>query len=160
GLEPGDKVALVLPTCEEFFFALFGALALGAVPVPLYPTLGPELTARIFRDAEARAVVTIDWFRATVEEAKAEAPDLAHYLPPDLRNPRTWLEAITAHRAGYTVSPDFGYRNCLRNVHDTAGLDLSSLRMAMSGAEPVRLSTIRAFQARFGLGDVFAPAYG
>ena len=253
GLGPGDKVALVLPTCEEFFFALFGTLALGAVPVPLYPTLGPELTARIFRDAEARAVVTIDWFRANVEGAKAEAPDLAHYLtpdlleaepapaalprpreddvcllqytsgstaaprgvmlshgnvmatvrmmvetvaitaadtivswlplyhdmgligiafgslytgarlvllPPDLRDPRTWLEAITAHRAGYTVSPDFGYRNCLRNVHDTTGLDLSSLRMAMSGAEPVRLSTIRAFQARFGVGDVFAPAYG
>jgi acyl-CoA synthetase (AMP-forming)/AMP-acid ligase II len=81
-------------------------------------------------------------------------------FPPDLRNPRTWLEAITEHRAGYTVSPDFGYRNCLRHVHDTAGLDLSCLKMALSGAEPVRLSTIRAFQARFGLGDVFAPAYG
>jgi acyl-CoA synthetase (AMP-forming)/AMP-acid ligase II len=32
--------------------------------------------------------------------------------------------------------------------------------MALSGAEPVRLSTIRAFQERFGVGDVFAPAYG
>ena len=81
-------------------------------------------------------------------------------LPPDLRNPRAWLEAITEHRAGLTVSPDFGYRNCVRHVHDTTGLDLSSLRMALSGAEPVRLSTIRAFQERFGVGDVFAPAYG
>jgi acyl-CoA synthetase (AMP-forming)/AMP-acid ligase II len=58
------------------------------------------------------------------------------------------------------VSPDFGYRNCVRHVHDTAGLDLSSLRMALSGAEPVRLSTIRAFQQRFGVGDIIAPAYG
>jgi acyl-CoA synthetase (AMP-forming)/AMP-acid ligase II len=81
-------------------------------------------------------------------------------LPPDLRNPRVWLEAITAHRGAYTVSPDFGYRNCVRNVHDTTGLDLGCLRMAMSGAEPVRLSTIRAFQERFGVGDIFAPAYG
>jgi acyl-CoA synthetase (AMP-forming)/AMP-acid ligase II len=253
GLGPGDKVAIVLPTCEEFFFAFFGALALGAVPVPLYPTLEPELKARVFRSCEARAVVTIDWFRADVEAAGAEAPDLQHLLtpdvldlghgvsapmraaedevcflqytsgstsvprgvvlshgnvmatvrmmvdavgvtpadrlvswlplyhdmgliglafgalytgaalvllPPDLRSPRTWLEAITEHRAHVTVSPDFGYRNCVRHIHDTTGLDLSSLRMALSGAEPVRLSTIRAFQERFGVGDIFAPAYG
>jgi acyl-CoA synthetase (AMP-forming)/AMP-acid ligase II len=253
GIGAGDKVAIVLPTCEEFFFAFFGALALGAVPVPLYPTLTPELKARIFRNCEARAVVTIDWFRADIEAARAEAPELRHrlapdeldggpalpapregreedvcflqytsgstsaprgvvlshgnvmatvrmmveavgvtaedrivswlplyhdmgligiafgtlytgaglvLLPPDLRNPRTWLEAITRHRAGFTVSPDFGYRNCVRHVHDTTGLDLSSLRMAMSGAEPVRLSTIRTFQERFRVGDIFAPAYG
>jgi acyl-CoA synthetase (AMP-forming)/AMP-acid ligase II len=253
GVGPGDKVAIVLPTCEEFFFTFFGTLALGAVPVPLYPTLDPELKARVFQSCEAGAVVTIDWFRADVEAARAEAPGLRHLLtpdvldaghavaaairapeddvcflqytsgstsvprgvvlshsnvmatvrmmveavgvtpsdrlvswlplyhdmgliglafgalytgadllllPPDLRNPRTWLEAITEHRAHVTVSPDFGYRNCVRHVHDTAGLDLSSLRIALSGAEPVRLSTIRAFQERFGVGDIFAPAYG
>jgi acyl-CoA synthetase (AMP-forming)/AMP-acid ligase II len=81
-------------------------------------------------------------------------------LPPDLRNPRVWLEAITEHRATVTVSPDFGYRNCVRHIHDTAGLDLSSLRMALSGAEPVRPSTIRGFQQRFRVGDIIAPAYG
>jgi acyl-CoA synthetase (AMP-forming)/AMP-acid ligase II len=253
GLAPGDKVAIILPTCQEFFFAFFGTLAAGCVPVPLYPTLEPELKARIFRSAEARAVVTVDWFRDDVEAARAEAPGMGHYLtpdrletgsplarvasareddvcflqytsgstsaprgvvlshanvmatvrmmietvgvatpdtlvswlplyhdmgligiafgalymgcglvllPPDLKNPRVWLETLTEHRAALTVSPDFGYRNCVRNVHDTSGLDLSSLRMAMSGAEPVRLSTIRAFQERFGVGDVFAPAYG
>ena len=253
GLGPGDKVAIILPTCEEFFFTFFGALAIGAVPVPLYPTLAPELKARVLRSAEARAIVTIDWFRGDVEAARAEAPDVRHLLtpdvletataiasplraaeddvcflqytsgstsvprgvvlthqnvmwtvrmmveavgvtpndwlvswlplyhdmgliglafgalymgarlallPPDLRDPRPWLEAITEHRAGITVSPDFGYRNCVRHLHDTAGLDLSSLRMALSGAEPVRLSTIRAFQERFGVGDIFSPAYG
>jgi acyl-CoA synthetase (AMP-forming)/AMP-acid ligase II len=253
GLGPGDKVAIILPTCEEFFFAFFGALAIGAVPVPLYPTLDPELKARVLRSCEAQVVVTIDWFRADVEAARAEAPDVRHLLtpdaldtgsgvaaslraaedevcflqytsgstsvprgvvlshrnvmatvrmmvdavevaptdtlvswlplyhdmgliglafgalytgaklvllPPDLKDPRAWLEAITEHRAHVTVSPDFGYRNCLRHVHETTGLDLSSLRMALSGAEPVRLSTIRAFQERFGVGDIFAPAYG
>jgi acyl-CoA synthetase (AMP-forming)/AMP-acid ligase II len=253
GIGPGDKVAIVLPTCEEFFFSFFGTLAIGAVPVPLYPTLDAEQKARIFRSAEARAVITIDWFRADIDAAVAEAPGviavlapdqldaapalagpvaaaeedvcflqytsgstsaprgvvLSHrnvmatvrmmveavgvgpgdgivswlplyhdmgliglafgslytgarlvLLPPDLRNPRMWLEALTEHRAGFTVSPDFGYRNCVRNVHDLTGIDLSHLRMAMSGAEPVRLSTIRAFQARFGVGDIFAPAYG
>jgi fatty-acyl-CoA synthase len=253
GLGPGDKVAIILPTCEEFFFTFFGALAMGAVPVPLYPTLAPELKARVLRSAEARAIVTIDWFRADVEAARAEAPDVRHLLtpdaletasaiaapiradedgvcflqytsgstsvpcgvvlshrnvmwtvqmmveavgvtprdwlvswlplyhdmgliglafgalymgarlvllPPDLRDPRPWLQAITDHRARITVSPDFGYRNCLRHIHDPKEFDLSSLRMALSGAEPVRLSTISAFQERFGVGDIFSPAYG
>ena len=64
-------------------------------------------------------------------------------LPPDLRNPRQWLELITEVRATFTVSPDFGYRNCVRHVRDTSDLDLTSLKAALSGAEPVRASTDR-----------------
>ncbi len=50
GIATGQRVALVYPTCAEFFEALFGILAAGAVPVPLYPPvrLGrlDEYTAR------------------------------------------------------------------------------------------------------------------
>jgi fatty-acyl-CoA synthase len=81
-------------------------------------------------------------------------------LPPDLRNPRQWLELVTEVRATFTVSPDFGYRNCVRNIHDTSGLDLSTLRAALSGAEPVRGTTIEAFERRFGVKNVIAPCYG
>ncbi|MDH3700946.1 MAG: AMP-binding protein [Alphaproteobacteria bacterium] len=44
GLEPGDRVAIMLPTGEDFFLAFFGALYAGAVPVPLYP---PARVSRI-----------------------------------------------------------------------------------------------------------------
>jgi acyl-CoA synthetase (AMP-forming)/AMP-acid ligase II len=81
-------------------------------------------------------------------------------LPPDLKNPRQWLELITGIRATFTVSPDFGYRNCVRNIHDTSDLDLTSLRSALCGAEPVRPSTIEAFESHFGLKNVVAPCYG
>jgi acyl-CoA synthetase (AMP-forming)/AMP-acid ligase II len=81
-------------------------------------------------------------------------------LPPDLRNPRQWLELITQVRATFTVSPDFGYRNCVRNVRDTSDFDLSSLKAALSGAEPVRTSTISAFESHFGLKNIIAPCYG
>jgi acyl-CoA synthetase (AMP-forming)/AMP-acid ligase II len=37
GIEPGDRVAMVLPTGADFMDAFFGALLAGAVPVPLYP---------------------------------------------------------------------------------------------------------------------------
>ena len=40
GIDRGDKVCLIYPTCAEFFYTFFGALRLGAIPVPLYPTLG------------------------------------------------------------------------------------------------------------------------
>jgi hypothetical protein len=56
GVRPGDKVCLIYPTCAEFFYTFFGALRIGAVPVPLYPTLGVEATAGIFRDSHAVAV--------------------------------------------------------------------------------------------------------
>jgi fatty-acyl-CoA synthase len=81
-------------------------------------------------------------------------------LPPDLRNPRQWLELVTEIQATFTVSPDFGYRNCVRNIRDTSGIDLSSLRAALSGAEPVRTSTIAAFERHFGLKNIIAPCYG
>jgi len=68
GIDRGDKVCLIFPTCAEFFYTFFGALRLGAVPVPLYPTLGVEATANVFRDSEAKAVATIGWFRKDVEE--------------------------------------------------------------------------------------------
>ncbi|HEX2251670.1 MAG TPA: AMP-binding protein [Thermoanaerobaculia bacterium] len=37
GVAPGQRVGLVFPTGPEFFDAFFGTLAVGAVPVPLYP---------------------------------------------------------------------------------------------------------------------------
>jgi acyl-CoA synthetase (AMP-forming)/AMP-acid ligase II len=58
------------------------------------------------------------------------------------------------------VSPDFGYRNCVRNIHDTSGLDLGSLKQALSGAEPVRASTIDAFEGKFGVKNLITPCYG
>jgi fatty-acyl-CoA synthase len=37
GIGPGDRVAIVLPTAPSFLDAFFGAILVGAVPVPLYP---------------------------------------------------------------------------------------------------------------------------
>jgi acyl-CoA synthetase (AMP-forming)/AMP-acid ligase II len=253
GVAAGDKVCLIYPTCAEFFYTFFGALRLGAVPVPLYPTLGVEGTASIVRNAEATAVATIGWFRAGVDQSVALAPGVRHVLeppdldaqtptaplepagpgdlafiqytsgstghprgvmlthanvvetvkfmaegagltsedrvvswlplyhdmgligcsftppltgsplwllPPDLRNPRQWLELITEIRGTFTVSPDFGYRNCVRHVRDTSDLDLTSLKAALSGAEPVRPSTIAAFETHFGVKNLVLPCYG
>ncbi|KRE25943.1 fatty acyl-AMP ligase [Agromyces sp. Soil535] len=83
-----------------------------------------------------------------------------------LRRPLLWLKLITQHRATHTVGPDFAYALCTRLVTDEqlAGLDLSSLEGAITGAEPVRVETLRAFAERFARAgfqaDAFIPAYG
>jgi acyl-CoA synthetase (AMP-forming)/AMP-acid ligase II len=62
-------------------------------------------------------------------------------------------------RGTVTGAPDTGYRIAARLV-SPQGLDLSSLRVAGSGGEPVRASTIRDFEARFGVPGVIRPGYG
>jgi 1-acyl-sn-glycerol-3-phosphate acyltransferase len=37
GLEPGERVGIMLPTSREFFEAFFGVMLSGATPVPMYP---------------------------------------------------------------------------------------------------------------------------
>lgn len=80
-------------------------------------------------------------------------------LPVSLR-PHAWLEAITRHRGTMTAAPDFAYRFALRFSGDAAKYDLTSLRFALVAAEPVRGSTIEAFERTHGLRDVLRPGYG
>lgn len=83
-----------------------------------------------------------------------------------LRRPLLWLRLITEYRSTHTVGPDFAYGLCTRLVTDEqlASLDLSSLEGVITGAEPVRGSTLAAFSDRFAAagfdGRAFIPAYG
>jgi 1-acyl-sn-glycerol-3-phosphate acyltransferase len=89
-------------------------------------------------------------------------------MPPlaFLADPGRWLRAIGRHRATLSAAPNFAYELCCKNVHDEdiKGLDLSSLRMLMNGAEPVSPATIARFAARFAKfgfpPKAMAPVYG
>ncbi|MDY0188964.1 MAG: AMP-binding protein, partial [Syntrophus sp. (in: bacteria)] len=37
GIEPGQSVAIMLPTCPEYFYVYLGILLAGGIPVPIYP---------------------------------------------------------------------------------------------------------------------------
>jgi 1-acyl-sn-glycerol-3-phosphate acyltransferase len=89
-------------------------------------------------------------------------------MPPlaFLADPGRWLRAMARHRATLSAAPNFAYELCCRNVHDEdiEGIDLSSLRMLMNGAEPVTPATIARFTARFAKfgfpPKAMAPVYG
>ena len=68
-----------------------------------------------------------------------------------LTRPERWLQAFHKHRGTITAAPNFAYELCVRKIadKDIAGLDLSSMRAALNGAEPVNPETLERFAARF-----------
>jgi len=260
GVEPGDRVVLVLPNGPAFFAAFYGCQRAGAVPVPVFPESGAERVLDLAAACGARRVVAgeevpgalraaarergcdprevgaVDFAAVTAAAGRREsaaperAPDpgataLLQYtsgstgdpkgvvishrnlvtnvgqmiagmeitdddvfvswlpvqhdmglvlmsmvpfflaarlvlLPSSLTDVRQWLDAIAVHRGTFTAAPDFAYRLCLRAVRDPARYDLSSLRVALDAAEPVRPATLRRFEEAFGLERVMVAGYG
>jgi long-chain acyl-CoA synthetase len=89
GVQPGDRVGLMLPNVPAFPIAFYGALAAGAVVVPMNPLLKSREVSYYLGDSGAKAVVA--WHAAAGEAAKgaadagaemiaAETPDLSGLL--------------------------------------------------------------------------------
>jgi long-chain acyl-CoA synthetase len=57
GVEPGDRVAVRLPTGPEFVVAVFGVLRAGGVVVPMGPGQPPRELQRLFADSGARLLI-------------------------------------------------------------------------------------------------------
>ncbi len=76
GIEPGQRISLLLPNCPEFVYGYFAAAALGAIVVPVNPLLKPAELDYIWRDADVRLVITIPQLLPLVEAARKELPEL------------------------------------------------------------------------------------
>src|SRR4051795_541523 len=57
GIQPGDRVALMMPTRAEFLYAWFGILGAGAVEVPIHDAARGPGIAYILETTGARAFV-------------------------------------------------------------------------------------------------------
>jgi len=68
-----------------------------------------------------------------------------------LTRPERWLWAFHKHRGTISAAPNFAYELCVRKIadKDIEGLDLSSWRAALNGAEPVNPETLERFEQRF-----------
>ena len=83
-----------------------------------------------------------------------------------LSRPERWLWTIHDRRATLSPAPNFAYELCVKKIPECAleGLDLSSWRVALNGAEPVNPETIDRFVQRFEpygfRREAMMPAYG
>ncbi len=83
-----------------------------------------------------------------------------------LARPSRWLWEIHRHRGTLSAAPNFAYELCVHKIpgEEIEGLDLSSWRMALNGAEPVSPEALRRFGERFGRHGLkpgaLAPVYG
>ncbi len=68
-----------------------------------------------------------------------------------LTRPERWFWAAHQHRATLGAAPNFAYELCVRKIaeRDLEGLDLSSWRALLNGAEPVNSETLERFVKRF-----------
>jgi len=266
-VQPGQSVAIMLPTGLDYLCSFFGIMLTGAVPVPIYPPARPgqiedhlRRHAGILANARATLLITVPEARQVAHLLKAQVENLLGVVTPAdlasttafggarvraqdiaflqytsgstgqpkgvilthadllaniramgevvqadstdvfiswlplyhdmgligawlgsmyfafplvlmsplafLTSPRRWLWAIHNHRGTLSAAPNFAYELCLGKLEDSdiQGLDLSSLRMAFNGAEPVSPRTVRRFSERFrqyGLRpEAMAPVYG
>ncbi|MFD9906359.1 AMP-dependent synthetase/ligase [Streptomyces sp. NPDC059063] len=77
GVAPGDRVAILAETRPEWTCAHLGALAAGAVVVPVYPTAGDDEVAWVLGDSGASVALCEDAAQAAkVERLRGKLPGL------------------------------------------------------------------------------------
>ncbi len=93
--------------------------------------------------------------------------ELVKVTPPDfLRAPLLWMDLISRYRATITAAPNFAYAMVGRRMGnaDDGAYDLSTLRLALNGAEPIDAVAVKGFTdagARFAMPpECVFPAYG
>ena len=136
GVRPGDRVALLLPNCPQFFVAEFGAWKAGAVVVPVNPIYSErELEAALIATGATMVVALTPFYQrlkniqARTSVRRVIATSIKEYLPPVLRVLFTlfkekkdghriaiqshdrWLQSLLSAHAGsprpdVTVRPD------------------------------------------------------
>ena len=83
-----------------------------------------------------------------------------------LQQPYRWLKAISDYQGTMSVAPNFAYELCVDKItsEQRKTLDLSSWRIALTGAEPISPQTIAQFSETFAecgfKQESFYPCYG
>jgi len=160
GIEPGDKVALMIPNVPEFSIAYFGVLYAGATVVPLNVLLtAPEVRYHV-EDSEAKLLIAHPLFREPAAEGAALATvpvvwaagdgddslqQLAAQAPVDRLHPTSPADtAVILYTSGTTGKPkgaELTHSNLLMNC----AVVLPSLIPV--GPDEVALATLPLFHS-------------
>ena len=161
GVEPGDRVGLMLPNIPAFPVAFYGALAAGAIVVPMNPLLKSREVAYYLGDSGAKAVFA--WQAVAGEAAKGAAeagaqvisvedPDLSSALAgfapaADWADAADEDDAVILYTSGTTGRPkgaELTHGGLARNA------SLTSRTLIGSGSDDVMMGCLPLFHV-FGL---------
>jgi 1-acyl-sn-glycerol-3-phosphate acyltransferase len=136
GLEPRQTVAIMLPTCLEFFLSFYGILAAGGIPVPIYPPARPaqledhlRRQSTILNSAESVLLITVPEARLPAQFLRSQVESLQGIVgvdelratreQPSLPTPEPDDIAFIQYTSGSTGNPkgvSLTHANLLANV--------------------------------------------
>jgi acyl carrier protein len=151
GLQPGQMVAIMLPTCKEYLFSFYGVLLAGGVPVPLYPparltTIEDHMTRHVGILKNAGATIMI-----TIPEAKA----LAYLLRAQVESLRTVLMPSDLEGSGAGFAPLRGKSGDIGFLQYTSGSTGNPKGVVLSHANLLANVQAMGKAVSAGPGDVF-----
>ncbi|MCK9220578.1 MAG: long-chain fatty acid--CoA ligase [Bacteroidales bacterium] len=123
GIQKGTRIATVMVNCPEWNFFDMGILQVGAIQVPIYPTISEDNYRYIFRDAEIEYLII----------SNQEIYNRMRKILPDLKG----LKAV------FSIEPVAGIRNwneILELGKKSAGLPV--LEAIKNGIAPGDMATI------------------
>lgn len=128
GIHPGDRVALWLPSCIEYFPIAFAVWQVGAVVVPLNPLIPKSQVGHIIADSGTKLVIAssddCDWLMASTptitlghhDKAVANLAELHREQPRlEIEPRRDHEDAMLMYTSGSTGKPK-GVRQTHRNI--------------------------------------------
>lgn len=105
GLEKGDRVAIVLENCPEYYIMDQALQKIGLVNVSIYPTLTPEETKFIINDSGSKMVAVGNPFLLKiVQKVEADCPTLEQiiFVPSDKKEEGKVINYSTVLEKGNT----------------------------------------------------------
>jgi acetyl-CoA synthetase len=94
GIQKGDRVAVMLEPCLAFYVALFGAMKMGAIAVPMFTLFGPDGILLRINDCKPKLLVTNAEKAAITPEVDGLAKIVAN---------ESWFEGLEKYPSTYQV---------------------------------------------------------
>ncbi|MGD8884344.1 MAG: AMP-binding protein [Gammaproteobacteria bacterium] len=136
GVGPQQPVAIMLPTCKEYFYCFLGILLTGGIPVPLYPPARPSQIedhvrrhTSILQNCGASVLITVKEAKLIARLLKSHVEPMKHVVTvDDVRGDPGAYQRVTNHpddiaflqyTSGSTGSPKgvmLTHNNLLANI--------------------------------------------
>jgi long-chain acyl-CoA synthetase len=126
-VQPGDRVALLLPNCPQFVIAYYGGVRAGAIVCPANPTYTEEELRVQLEDSGAKTVVCLSMLYNKLASIQEDLPGLKHVIVTNIKEylpfvTRTLFTFARERREGHHVDlPDDSRHHWWNDVLDSGG---------------------------------------